>query len=238
MTFARLGIVAIATCIGAGHATAQVRTAKSNSPSTASAERNAVLDAVAVTHRDAVAKIISKPTLSAKYTEEPSTVHATVYEWLLDHPDRTALAWRRLNVPCVEIADAGNGKFTWIEDGSELTWQVVGKFSGGLIWYATGKVKAATLLPLIPVKVVAIVRFPMKPTEKAGIVAVTPEVSVYFHSDSLAANALLRMAGPAAPKMAEQGCEQLLFFFSGVGDHICKNPDKLAMLLGPKEAKK
>ena len=41
--------------------------------------------------------------------------------------------------------------------------------------------------------------------------------------------------GSNAPKMAEQGAEQLLFFFSGVARYLHKNPDKLDATLGPKK---
>jgi hypothetical protein len=198
----------------------------------------AILDAVPSAHKDAVAKVLAKPTLSAKYTEEPFKAHAAVYPWLLEHPDRVSLAWQRMNVPCVEITDAGNGTFAWAdENGSQLTWQAVAKLTDGVVWYATGKVKAATLLPMVPVKAVAVVKYPSKPTDQTGIVTLTPEASVYLLSESRAANVLLRMVGPAAPKLAEDGAEQLLFFFSGVATHLRDNPEKVTTLLAAKKKK-
>lgn len=194
-----------------------------------------ILDLVPAAHKDSVAKVITKPTLSAKYTEDSFEAHAAVYPWLLEHPDRVSLAWKRMNVPCVEILDAGHGTFVWTdENGSQLTWQSVAKLTDGLVWYATGKVKAATLLPMVPVKAVAVVKYPSKPTATEGVVKLTPEASVYLLSENRAANALLRMVGPAAPKMAEEGAEQLLFFFSGVATHLRNNPDKVQTLLAPK----
>ena len=41
------------------------------------------------------------------------------------------------------------------------------------------------------------------------------------------------MAGPAAPRMAEEGAEQLLFFFSGMARYLEKHPDQMAALLTP-----
>lgn len=206
------------------------------SPKSAAAPVSAILDLVPATHRDNVAKVMTKPTLSAKYTEESFQAHETVYPWLLDHPDRVSLAWKRMNVECVEIAATADGQFQWTDgNGSQLTWQSVAKLSDGLVWYATGKVKAATLLPMVPVKAVAVVRHPKKPTETKGIVTLKPEASVYLLTESRAANALLRMVGPAAPKMAEDGAEQLLFFFSGVATHLKDNPDKVETLLAKKK---
>lgn len=226
-------LLALFTTFAARPATAQSRAPAAKSAATAVSQ---ILDLVPSVHRDAVAKVMTKPTLTAKYTEEPFEAHAHVYPWLLEHPDRVALAWKRLNVPCVEIATAGKDQFAWTdENGSQLTWQSVAKLTDGLVWYATGKVKAATLLPMVPVKAVAVVKYPSQPTKAEGVVKLTPEASVYLLSESRAANAVLRMVGPAAPKMAEDGAEQLLFFFSGVATHLKDNPDKVPTLLAPKK---
>jgi hypothetical protein len=231
----RLGFAVLAICSAfAGRpAFAQSRT-PTTKPATSPVSQ--ILELVPTAHRENVAKVMTKPTLSAKYTEESFEAHASVYPWLLEHPDRVALAWRRLNVPCVEIATAGKDQYSWTdENGSQLTWQSVAKLTDGLVWYATGKVKAATLLPMVPVKAVAVVKYPSQPTKREGIVKMTPEASVYLLSESRGANAILRMVGPAAPKMAEDGAEQLLFFFSGVATHLKENPDKVTTLLAPKK---
>ena len=74
--------------------------------------------------------------------------------------EMAALGLMGVNVP----PDLGGGRFHWTDaNGSELTWQTVGKFADGLVWYATGKVKPGTLLPMVPVKAVAVLRHPSKP---------------------------------------------------------------------------
>ncbi len=46
------------------------------------------------------------------------------------------------------IVDQENGLFLWSdENGSEVTWRVVGKHKEGLVWYATGKVKPGPVTP-------------------------------------------------------------------------------------------
>jgi hypothetical protein len=189
---------------------------------------------VAPAFREAVGKIIQAPTVSTKYTEPGFAAHANVYAWLLAHPDRVSLGWQRLQVQCVEITDAGNGKFRWTDQqGSELTWQAVGTPADAVVWYATGKVKAAAVLPLVPVRAVAVLRYPGKPLDAAGAAALRPELAVYVQTDSRTANLALRMLGPAAPKMAEQGAEQLLYFFSGVARYLYKHPDQVPAVLAP-----
>ena len=92
-----------------------------------------LLDAVAPAYRDAVGQVVRQPTLSAKAADDEFTAHVKVYDWLLEHPDRASLAWRRMKVPCVEITDLGNGQFHWSDpNGSELTWRTVGRRSPGL----------------------------------------------------------------------------------------------------------
>ena len=106
-----------------------------------------VLDVVSPAYRNAVSAVVRQSNLTARAADEELTAHATVYDWMLEHPDRVSLAWRRIGVPCVEITDLGDGRFHWADaNGSELTWQTVGRFTNGLIWYATGKVKE-NLLP-------------------------------------------------------------------------------------------
>lgn len=194
-----------------------------------------VLDAVDPAFRDVVGQVVQKPTISAKAADDPFTAHTKVYDWLVEHPDRACLAWRRMGVACVEITDLGHGRFHWSDgSGSELTWQTVGKLADCVVWYATGKVKPGAVMPTAPVKAVAVLRTPREPINaKLGTAEFSPTVSVYLQTDSKAAAAILRMLGPAAPRMAEQGAEQLLLFFAGPARYVHKHPDEAATLLAP-----
>jgi hypothetical protein len=156
-----------------------------------------------------------------------------VYEWLYDHPDRVALAWQRLKVPTVNITDLGGGRFGWSDDnGSEVTWQTVGTFPDGRVWYASGKVKPAVAAPYVPIQATFIVSHPRK-AEKDGVAVFVPTVQVYVHSDSKAANLALKLIGPTAPRLAEEAAGQLLEFFGGIGAVVQKYPTKADVLLGP-----
>lgn len=205
------------------------------SPTQTTTKQPALLDFVGEAHRDTVAGVIKASTLSAKSTEEEFIAHPAVYDWLLDHPDRASLGWQRMKVPCVDITDHGKGQFSWAdENGSELNWQSVGDLPNGRVWYATGKVKAGALLPMIPVKAVAVLQAPRSAPNKEGYCTFKPVVNVYLQCDSKLANAALRIAGPSAPKMAEEGAGQLLYFFSGVARYLEKHPDQVEAALAPK----
>ncbi len=202
---------------------------------TAPAKPKAVLDLVEEKHRDAVAAILQSPTITAKASDLEFVAHPNVYDWLLAHPDRTTLAWKRLKVPSVDITDLGRGQFFWSdESGSELTWQTVGRFENGVIWYATGKVKPSALLPSVPVKAVAVLHAPRGPQDKVtGDATFKPTVQVYLLAESRVGAGLVKMMGPSGPKMAEEGAEQFLFFFSGIARYIQRKPEQLEALLAP-----
>jgi hypothetical protein len=186
-------------------------------------------------YREKVLAVVRKPTISTRGNYENTLCTPAVYEWLLDHPDRTALAWRRLKVPCVGITDLGNGRYSWSDgDDSELTWQTVGRFADGLVWYATGKVKASAVAPTVPIRAVVVMMHPKQPLDN-GTAIISPVAQVYLQTDSRAAKVVMRMLGPAAPRLAEQGAEQLLFFFAGVARYLQQHPEKSSELLGPAE---
>lgn len=187
-------------------------------------------------YRDAVLGVARKPTIATRGISDAVVCTPAVYEWLLEHPDRTSLAWRRLKVPCVEISDIGNGKFSWADgEGSELTWQTVGRFPNGLVWYATGKVKPSAVTPSVPVRAVVVMTHP-KEVGTNGTATISPAVQVYMQTDSKAATVVMRMMGPTAPKLAQQGAEQLLFFFTGIARYLQAHPDQVNNLLGPAKA--
>ena len=199
----------------------------------APAPRMSLSDIVQPEFRDAVMKVVRNPTISTTAAGEPVVCTVAVYEWLYDHPDRVALAWRRLKVPAITITDLGGGKFAWSdENGSEVVWQTVGTFADGRVWYATGRVKGGKLAPAIPVQGVIVVEHPRK-MEKDGVALFQPTARAYMHSDSRAANLALKALGPAAPRLAEDAAGQLLDFFGGIANYVQKHPKEADSLLGP-----
>lgn len=180
-----------------------------------------------------VLAVVTQPLIASKFTEDAFAANPTVYTWLLDHPDRTSLAWERVGVPCLPIRDSGKGVFQFKdEQGHDVSWQKVGTLTDGRIWYATGKVKPGALVPTIPVKAVAMIRHPQT-AQPDGTIRITPTINVYFQTESRAAATVMRIAGPAAPRMAEDAAEQLLFFFSGMTKYLNKHPDQITALLSP-----
>src|SRR5437667_5513542 len=57
--------------------------------------------------RENVRQVLQHPILYAHGPAETFAGDPNLYRWLLDHPDRAVLAWRRLGSPCTEITNKG-----------------------------------------------------------------------------------------------------------------------------------
>ena len=179
--------------------------------------------------REQVAKVVQQPTLTAH--AGPEEVRGRFYEWLLEHPDRASNAWRRLGVPCAPIADLGQGRFGWTDgQGTNVSWRAVARGPELCIWFAEGQGRMGNLLPVVPAKAVAVLKY----NRRMGIDGqpyISHEVDIYLQTDSKAAALITRLLGPAAPRLAEQGAEQLLLFFAGLSRYIDAHPDEAGPLL-------
>src|SRR5262249_10346730 len=58
-------------------------------------------------------QVVEQPTLYCHGPSEVFVGRPALYYWLLDHPDRAALAWRRLGAPCLGITERGPSCFGW-----------------------------------------------------------------------------------------------------------------------------
>jgi hypothetical protein len=189
------------------------------------------LEAMPAATRDALSKVMKDPTLTAVSPAEEFVAQPDMYQWLLDHPDRTAGAWRKMGVAAVEIKPLKDGRFCWKdENGSELVWQNVAQGPTGRVWYAEGKVNPGPLLPTVAVKAVAVLTYADTP-RSTGDAVIKHQIEVFLHTDSKAAALATKVLGDGAPRMASQGSEQLLMFFSGIAKYAHDKPEKARGLL-------
>ena len=189
------------------------------------------LEAMPAPTRDTLSKVMKDPTITAVSPPEEFVAQPDMYQWLLDHPDRTAGAWRKLGVAAVEIKPLKDGRFCWKdENGSELVWQNVAQGPTGRVWYAEGKVNPGPLLPTVSVTAVAVLTYADTP-RSTGDAVIKHQIEVFLHTDSKTANLITKMLGDGAPRMAAQGSEQLLMFFSGIAKYAHDKPEKAQALL-------
>ena len=189
------------------------------------------LDRLPAPTREVLGRVMKSPTVTAVSKAQEFVAHPDVYQWLLDHPDRTAAAWRKLGVEAIEIKALKDGRFYWKDpDGSELVWQTVARGPGGRVWYAEGEVKPGFLLPTIPVKAVAVLAHEDR-ARPTGDSVIRQQLEVFVHTDSKTAALVTRLVGDSAPRMAEQGSGQLLMFFAGIARYAHDKPEKARGLL-------
>jgi hypothetical protein len=189
------------------------------------------LEAMPAPTRDALTKVMKDPTITAVSPPEEFVAQPDMYQWLLDHPDRTAGAWRKMGVAAVEIKPLKDGRFCWKdENGSELVWQNVAQGPTGRVWYAEGKVNPGPLFPTVSVTAVAVLTYADTP-RSTGDAVIKHQIEVFLHTDSKTANLMTKILGDGAPRMAAQGSEQLLMFFSGVAKYAHDKPEKARSLL-------
>lgn len=220
-------------CVAVSTGPVRAETATPVAPRSNRAPLAVPIDAVHPGFRDRVVRIVQQPTLVARAA--PEEFVAGIYDWLLEHPDRASLAWRRLGIPCAEITARPQGRFGWSDgQGTEVNWLAVCKTDTCRVWYAEGQAKGGPLMPVVPVKAVVVLHHP-KTVAADGGARVVHACDVYLHTDSKAAALTARMLGPALPRLAEQGAEQLLLFFSGLTRYFEDHPEDIETLLAARK---
>jgi hypothetical protein len=163
------------------------------------------LDEVPAHLRDSIRLVLSRPTLFTHGPAEMFPCRPAQYYWLLEHPDRAMLAWLRLGAKCLPITARGEGRFGWADDqGSDLVWETIYHNDQVRVWYAEGKVRPAPMLPLVPARAVVILRHAPGHDETGGEV-MRHQADIFLQTDSKTAILVMRMLGPSAPRLAQEG---------------------------------
>jgi hypothetical protein len=187
--------------------------------------------------RPRVRQVIEQPTLFSHGPAEAFNGWPALYHWLLDHPDRAVVAWRRLGATCTDITERGTGRFVWKDgQGSVIHWQTIHNSAALRIWYAEGHVRPGMLLPSVPVKAVLLLRHGDRP-DGPGRVVIFHQADVFLQTDSKTAALLAQMLGPSAAGLAEQGLGQVEMFFSALVWYLGQHPDRASRLLETTPAK-
>ena len=182
--------------------------------------------------RPRVRQVIERPTLFSHGPAEAFTGRPALYHWLLDHPDRAVVAWRKLGATCTEITDRGSGRFLWKDgQGSEISWQTIHDASSLRIWYAEGQMRPGLLLPCVRVRAVLLLRHGDRP-EGPDRMLIFHQADVFLQTDSKAATLLTQLLGSSAPCLAEQGLSQVEMFFSALVWYLGQHPERTERLLG------
>jgi hypothetical protein len=217
------------------HPAAEVPQLRSKTASSMAAARLVPIDTLSPALRERVRKVLTSPTLVTRAPVDEFQASTKVYNWLMDHPDRTTYAWQRLGVPCSPITDRGMGRFGWADkEGSEVIWSSIAQTPQVRVWYAEGHIHLGALVPSIPIQFVVVIRHNL-PNAEVG--RIQHQVDIFCHADSRAVNLAYRIVGPTADRMAEEAAEQMLTFFSVMANYITQHPQQADRLLAPPQAR-
>jgi hypothetical protein len=185
--------------------------------------------------REKVQRVLDQPTLFARGPAEEFRGQAMVYHWLLDHPDRAALAWQRLGAPCLEITDQGGGRFGW-SDGQDnsVRWETIYRNSEVRIWYAEGSGRPSPIMPLVPVRAVVILHYGEN-ADALGRARLFQQAELFAQTDSKTAALVARVLGPSMQRLTEQALAQLEMFFSCLLGYLDRHPDQIPQLLSARQ---
>jgi hypothetical protein len=176
--------------------------------------------------RERVQSVLERPALSARAHAETFQATGDVYRWLLDHPDLTVKLWRQAGAKVSDIEDRGDGVYVWHDEhGSEIHWHSALKAPGLHVWYAEGKVKAASLLPLTSFRAVAILSY-HEGQDTSNRPAIRHQVHFLLRCDSRAVALAAKILGASAPRMTEQYLGQLQLFYGGMAWYLGQDQER------------
>lgn len=186
---------------------------------------------IAGVEREKVRQVISQPTFKGRGAGEAFGGRPELYEWLLDHPERALEAWRRLGAVASEIANEGDGRYSWHDThGGHIHWRTVYDRKNLRIWYAEGRVRPAAFMPLVPVQAVLVLRHGDMP-EESGRSLLIHQTEIFVLTDSRAAALAAKMMGGSVTRLTDQGLGQLELFFSGLVWYLDQHPERVGRLL-------
>jgi len=189
------------------------------------------IDSLPIEYREPVRKLLEKPTLSSSGPIETFVCNPAHYYWLLDHPHRAVEAWRSFGAVCVPINALGNGNFGWDDDtGSAVSWTTIARTAEYRVWYAQGKVRSTKLMPFVPVQGIVVMHH-NESRSPSGEPVIHHHADLYLVTESRALGMTTRLFGASANRLAEQGLEQLEFFFSGMSRLLTRYPERAEVIL-------
>lgn len=183
------------------------------------------LESIAPGVRDKVQSVLERPALTAKGQPETFQAESHLYRWLLDHPDLAVKLWRQVGAKVAEIQDRGDGVYVFHDEQNEVYWHSVLRAPGMHVWYAEGKVKPASLLPLTSFRAVAVMSY-REGKDTTNHDAVRHQVHFLLRCDSKAVSLAARLLGASMPRMTEQYLGQLQMFYGGMAWYLGQDRER------------
>jgi hypothetical protein len=177
------------------------------------------LDSMPPQLREKVRSVVAQPSLSSKGPAVTFNTDLGTYHWLLEHPDLAVKLWRLKGAKVADIEQRG-AAYRWDdEQGSEVLWHTALRSPGMHVWYAEGKVKPATLVPMTSFRAVAVMHY-VEGKDLDGKPAIRHQVHFMLRCDSKAISLATRILGASVPRQVEQYLGQLQMFYGGMAWYL------------------
>lgn len=165
--------------------------------------------------------VIGKAQLFEKGKSEAFPCNPEVYRWLLESPDASLFAWKKLGATKADVTRQENGSFLGTDgNGGQMRWSLIATGPTTRIWYAEGSGRIGPLLPTMTIRAIVVLHFEdVKGTD--GRKGVKHRLELLAHYDSSAiVNKLTNMSADSTGKKVMQ---QLEVFFSGMAWYVSEH---------------
>lgn len=164
--------------------------------------------------RTQVGKVLQQGQLFERGKPEAFPCKPAVYRWLLDSPDASLFAWRKLGATKATIDRQPDGSFLGTDGlGGELRWRLIATGAKVRIWYAEGSGRLGPLLPAMTVRAVVVLTF-SEAQGGDGRTGIKHRLDLFAHYDS--GPLIAKLTGMSADSAGKKVLQQVELFFSGM----------------------
>ncbi|MBL8823044.1 MAG: hypothetical protein JNJ77_10690 [Planctomycetia bacterium] len=161
-----------------------------------------------------LSKVVQNAQIFERSKPESFPCNPDVYRWLLESPDASLFAWKKLGATKAEIVRQENGSFLGKDGtGGELRWNLVASGPLTRIWFAEGSGRIGPLLPTMTIRALVFLHF----SEVKGIdgrTGIKHRIEILVHYDSIPL--VNRITSMTAESTGKKAVQQLELFFSGM----------------------
>lgn len=171
--------------------------------------------------RNKVTYVIQRAQLFERGKQEAFPCNPEVYRWLLESPDASLFAWKKLGATKASVSRLENGSFLGSDGaGGEMRWSLIATGQTTRIWYAEGSGRIGPLLPTMTIRAIVTLHFEdVKGTDGRKGIKHRLELLANYDS-SILINKLTNLSADSAGKKAIQ---QLEVFFSGMAWYVSEH---------------